>query len=135
MILQNQNIMIYGSDEEHSLSLIGITSGLLEFPDNATTSNHVNLSSFKFKKLLLCSDENTDVTIDASSIRMTYNINNFEFNQNYILEGVGTPNQIGQYLKQFAEYFPSNIRGFTLTAEISGIGGPLYYGYNIAFFA
>lgn len=135
MILQNQNIMIYGSDEEHSLSLIGITSGLLVFPDNATTSRYVDVSTFKFKKMLLCSDENTDITLDAVSVRMTYNINNFQFNQNYLLEGVGTSTQISQYLKQFAEYFPSNIRGFTLTAEVSGIGNPLYYGYDIAFFA
>lgn len=135
MFLNNQNIMIYGSDEEKSLSLIGVTSGLLEFPDNATTSNYVDLSNIKFKKLLLCSDDNTDVMIDAQNVEMKYNINNIEFIQNYNEEGIGIPNARAQYLRQFAEYFPSNLRGFTLTAEVSGIGGSLYYGYSIAFFA
>jgi len=135
MFLNNQNIMIYGSDEEKSLSLIGVTSGLLEFFDNATTSNYVDLSNIKFKKLLLCSDDNTDIGIDAQNVQMKYNINNIEFIQNYTGEGVGSPNSLSQYLRQFAEYFPSNLRGFTLTAEVSGVGSSLYYGYNIAFFA
>ena len=135
MFLNNQNIMIYGSDEEKSLSLIGITSGLLEFPDNATTSNYVNLSNVKFKKLLLCSDNNTDLMLDATLVQMKYNINNIEFTQNYTGEGTGSPTSLFQNLRQFAEYFPSNLRGFTLTAEVNGAGVTLNYGYNIAFFA
>ena len=135
MILQNQNIMIYGSDEEHSLSLIGITSGTLEFPDNATTSHHVDVSTFKFKKMLLCSDNNTDVTVDSDYTLLTYNINNLQFKQIYLQEGQGSASSVSQHIKQYAEYFPSNVRGFTLTSEVAGIGVTLYYGYNIAFFA
>ena len=134
MFLNNQNKMIYGSDEENSLSLIGITSGLLEFPDNATTSNYVNLSNVKFKKLLLCSN-NTDRMLDANFVQMKYNINNIEFIQNYAAEGSGSATSLSQNLRQFAEYFPSNLRGFTLTAEVNSAGATLNYGYNIAFFA
>ena len=61
MYLNNQNIMIYGSDEEKSLSLIGITSGSLEFADNAVTSYYLDFSSYKFKKLLFASKDGTDI--------------------------------------------------------------------------
>jgi|LakMenE18May11ns_1017448.scaffolds.fasta_scaffold9941376_5 hypothetical protein len=134
MYLNNQNIMIYGSDEEKSLSLIGITSGSLEFADNAVTSYYLDFSSYKFKKLLFASKDGTDITVDGEYFDMTFNVNGTEFTQRIVSEaGPGSLQAV--IIRQFAEYYPFNARGVTITGSVDGIGNELYLEYNFAFFA
>lgn len=132
MILQNQNIMFYGSDEEKSLSLIGITSGLLQFAASSTTSHFIDLSNIKFKKMLLCSKDGSDINAEGY-FQFTYNSNGIEFSQSVYIE-TGPVSLLANTIRQYAEYLPSNIRGITFTGN-NETGSELYYDYNIAFFA
>lgn len=134
MYLNNQNIMIYGSDEEKSLSVVGITSGSLEFVDNATTSHFIDLSNIRFKKLLIASKSGTDVTVDGEYLDMTFNVNGNEFKQRLVQE-TGPGSLLATVIRQYAEYLPCNTRGITFTSELISVGSELYFEYNIAFFA
>jgi hypothetical protein len=134
MYLNNQNIMIYGSDEEKSLSVVGITSGSLEFFDDSVTSYYLDFSSYRFKKFLFASKDGTDLTVDGDYFDMTFNVNNNQFTQRLFAES-GTPSSTAQIIRQFAEYYPHNARGVTLTGSLTGIGSSLYLEYNFAFFA
>jgi len=133
MFLNNQNIMLYGSDEEKTLSVKGITSGFLEFAENATTSYFVDLSHIHFKKILFASTDSTDITIDGE-LDMTFDVNNVQFTQKITAES-GSPTSIAQNIRQYAEYLPCNTRGITFTGQVGGVGSSLYLNYNIAFFA
>ena len=132
MFLQNQNIMLYGSDEEKSLSLIGITSGSLEFDPSSTSSRFIDLSNIKFKKMLLCSKDGSDINADGY-LQFTYNSNGIEFSQS-VYQEAGPGSLLSTFVRQYAEYLPSNIRGITFTGN-NGTASQLYYDYNIAFFA
>lgn len=134
MFLNNQNIMLYGSDEEKSLSVKQIISGTLEFADDATTSHFVDLSNIRFRKMLLASTNGTDITVDGDYFDMTFDVNNIQFTQRLVTEA-GTPTSIAQNIRQYAEYLPCNVQGITFTGQVTGIGNPLYFTYNIAFFA
>lgn len=134
MFLNNQNIMLYGSDEEKTLSVKGITSDSLEFADNATTSHFVDLSNIHFKKMLFASTDGTDITIDGDYLDMTFDVNNVQFTQRLVTE-TGSPSTLAQNIRQFAEYLPCNARGITFTGQVTGVGFPLFLTYNIAFFA
>lgn len=133
MYLNNQDIMVYGSDEEKSLSVVGITSGSLVFPDGVITSHYLDFSSYKFRKLLFASKESTTVTLDADYLDMTFNANNTQFTQR-ITSDLGPSSQMAGIIRQYAEYYPFNVRGVTVTAE-NNSGAPTNLDYNFAFFA
>lgn len=134
MYLNNQNIMIYGSDEEKSLSVVGITSGSLEFFDDSVTSHYLDFSSYRFKKFLFASKDGTDITIDGDYFDMTFDVNGNQFTQRLVSE-TGPGSLLANVIRQYAEYYPHNARGVTLTGSITGVGSSLYLEYNFAFFA
>jgi hypothetical protein len=134
MYLNNQNIMIYGSDEEKSLSVVGITSGSLEFFDDSVTSHYLDFSSYRFKKFLFASKDGTDITVDGDYFDMTFDVNGNQFTQRLVTE-TGPGSLLAVVIRQFAEYYPHNARGVTLTGSLTGVGNSLYLEYNFAFFA
>jgi hypothetical protein len=136
MILNNQNIMIYGSDEEKSLSVIGITSGLFTVPDGETYTFHVDLSDIKHKKILFSVVPTTEGSFTSASTvnfsRITLNLNENQFTHN-IFDNL-TSNSIAR--QPLLEYIPSNCRGITMSVSCVLGEGPLEdTAYYIAFIA
>ena len=135
MILNNQNIMIYGSDEEKSLSVIGITSGLFTVPDGETYTFHVDLSDIKHKKLLLSVVPQIEGTFTPGGpinfSRITLNLNENQFTHNMF---DSLPSTIAR--QPLLEYFPSNCRGITMSVSCVPGEGPFEdVAYYIAFIA
>jgi len=136
MILNNQNIMIYGSDEEKSLRVIGITSGLFTVPDGETYTFHVDLSDIKHKKLLLSVVPQIEgvftpgAAINFSTITLNLNENQFTHN---MFDSSSSSSIARQPL---LEYFPSNCRGITMSVSCVPGEGPIEdTAYYIAFIA
>jgi hypothetical protein len=136
MILNNQNIMIYGSDEEKSLSVIGITSGLFTVPDGDTYTFHIDLSDIKHKKILFSVVPAVEGSITSASTvnfsRITLNLNENQFTHN-MFDNL-TSNSIAR--QPLLEYYPSNCRGMTMSVScIPGEGPISNVAYYIAFIA
>lgn len=136
MILNNQNIMIYGSDEEKSLRVIGITSGLFSVPDGETFNVYVDMSGVKHKKFLLSVVPPTESLFTPGSAvnfsTITLNVNENQFTHN-IYDNSSSASIARQ---QLLEYFPSNCRGITFSVSCVPGEGPLDdIAYYIAFIA
>lgn len=135
MILNNQNIMIYGSDEEKSLRIIGITGGTFTVDDGVTVNHHVDCSNIKHKKLLLSvvpQTENsfTPTVLNFSTITLNLNENQFTHNMYDSLSSASIARQ------HLLEYIPSNCRGITFSVSCIPGEGPLgVAAYYIAFIA
>jgi hypothetical protein len=137
MILNNQNIMIYGSDEEKSLSVIGITSGLFTVPDGETYTFHVDLSDIKYKKLLLSVIPEAEGSLTPGIInfsRITLNLNENQFTHNMF--DTSSPAATSIARQPLLEYCPSNCRGITMSVSCVPEEGPIpNVAYYIAFIA
>lgn len=136
MILNNQNIMIYGSDEEKSLRVIGVTGGTFTVDDGVTYSQHVNLNGVKHKKLLVSIVPPTENLLTPGSAvnfsTITLNLNENQFTHN-MYDSTSSANVARQ---QLLEYYPSNSRGITFTVSCVPGEGPLTeIAYYIAFIA
>lgn len=139
MILNNQNIMIYGSDEEKSLSVIGVTSGVFEVPDGETFNLHVDFSDIKHKKLLvsvvpsiegMLADPSAGV-VNFSTITLNLNENQYTHNMYEVFSNVAA-----RVRQPLLEYYPSNSRGITFSVSCVPGEGPLTdIAYYIAFIA
>ena len=137
MILNNQNIMIYGSDEEKSLRIIGITGGTFTVLDGVTVNHHVDCSNIKHKKLLLSvvppyegSFTPAPGAVNYSNITLNINENEFTHNMYDSLTFSTVARQ------QLLEYIPSNCRGITFSISCIPGEGPLGdIAYYIAFIA
>ena len=136
MILNNQNIMIYGSDEEKSLRVIGVTSGTFTVDDGVTYSQHVNLNGVKYKKLLVSVVTPSEGFFTPGSgvnySNITLNLNENQFTHN-MYDSTSSAIVARQHL---LEYIPSNCRGITFTVSCVPGEGPIEdIAYYIAFIA
>jgi len=136
MILNNQNIMIYGSDEEKSLNVIGITNGLFTVPDGETYTFHVDLSDIKHKKILFSVVPASEGSFTSASTinfsRITLNLNENQFTHN-MFDNLTSASVARQPL---LEYIPSNCRGITMSVSCVLGEGPFEdVAYYIAFIA
>ena len=139
MLLNNQNIMIYGSDEEKNLRVIGVTSGLFTVPDGETFNLHVDCSDIKHKKVLVSlvpSSEGlltdpTSAVINFSTITLNLNENQYTHN---MYDNIASASARAR--QQLLEYYPSNSRGITFSVFCVPGEGPLTdIAYYIAFIA
>lgn len=128
--------MIYGSDEEKSLRVIGVTGGTFTVDDGVTYSQHVNLNGVKHKKLLVSIVPPTENLLTPGSAvnfsTITLNLNENQFTHN-MYDSTSSANVARQ---QLLEYYPSNSRGITFTVSCVPGEGPLAeIAYYIAFIA
>jgi hypothetical protein len=139
MILNNQNIMIYGSDEEKSLSVIGVTGGTFTVDDGVTFNLHVDCSDIKHKKVLVSVVPVVEGMLadpSAGSINfstITLNLNENQYTHTMYESLASAAARVRQPL---LEYYPSNSRGITFSVSSVPGEGPLEnIAYYIAFIA
>lgn len=137
MLLNNQNIMIYGSDEEKNLRVIGVTSGLFTVPDGETFNLHVDCSDIKHKKVLVSLVPVAEGNLTSSTVvnfsTITLNLNENQYTHN-MHDNLGI--SASRARQQLLDYYPSNSRGITFSiSAVSGEGDITDIAYYIAFIA